>query len=126
MDRKGAIFSVYRAIPGEPGLRSPQVAIAVGEIGGPTMKTLTMVFVAAVMAFGIAGCNDNKSTKTTVKKEVKVDENGNETVKTKTETETRTVNENNNSGTVREEKIIIKEKSNDDNLIKLGPLEVKK
>ena len=90
------------------------------------MKNILMVFVAAVIAAGIGGCNDNKATKTTVRKEVKIDENGNETVKTKTETETRTVNDSNTSGTVREEKIIIKDNDRDENLIKLGPLEVKK
>jgi hypothetical protein len=126
VDREGAISRVHRAIPGEPGFRPPQAALTRGLIGGLRMKTLTMLFTLAVMAVGIGGCNDNKSTKTTVKKEIKVDEHGNETVKSKTETETRTINDSNNSGTVREEKIIIKEKDTDDNLIKLGPLEVKK
>jgi hypothetical protein len=53
--------------------------------------------------------DDDRATTTTVKKETKIDENGNEKVKTETKTETKTG-----------------DRSTDDNLIKIGPLEVKK
>ena len=60
------------------------------------MKRMTWIF-AAVFSLLLAGCNDSK---TTIKKETKVDSQGNEKTKIETKTETR---EPNGDSTTRKE-----------------------
>ena len=86
------------------------------------MKTLTPFILIAVLAgaIGLTGCGDS-STHTTVKKETKIDSDGNE--KTKIETKTETVsNSGGNSTTTKEVKV----EGHDDPIVKLGPVEINK
>lgn len=112
------------------------------------MKLFLSMMVSAAMLAGISGCNDE--THTTVKKEYKIDGNGNEKVKTETKTTTtdygnprtdrddRTttttvkkeskIDDNGNEKIKTETKTETNVGDRDDhgNLIKIGPLEVKK
>lgn len=83
------------------------------------MKKLLALGLTAVFAFGFTACGDVDTNKTTViKKETKIDGDGNE--KTKIETKTVESNQKSSDGTVH----VIEEKK--DPIIKLGPLEVNK
>jgi len=106
--------------------------------------------VSAAMLVGVTGCNSESQT--TVKREVKVDGNGNEKVKTETRTTTTDLNSPNTYNDDRTTTTTVKKESkvndngdtkvktetktdtrtgdtvirNDDNLVKIGPLEIKK
>ncbi len=88
------------------------------------MKTLTPLFFIAALAGStlLTGCGDT-TTHTTVKKETKIDDNGNE--KTKIETKTETVSNSGgdrNSSTTKEVRV----EGRDDPIVKLGPVEINK
>jgi hypothetical protein len=88
------------------------------------MKVLSSMALIGACAFGLTGCSDTSSNKTTtVKKETKIDSDGNEKTKIETKTEETTVktpdSSTNNTTTVR----TVEVKS--DPLIKIGPLEIK-
>jgi hypothetical protein len=113
-----------------------------------TMKKYLPLMVTAAMLVGFSGCNDE--THTTVKKEVKVDGNGNEKVKTETKTttidrnDTRTGSDDRTTTTTVKKETKVDDSGNekvktetktetkvgdrdaDGNLIKIGPLEIKK
>ena len=84
------------------------------------MKTLIKL-IAPLLLIGMLGCESNTTTNTTVKKETKIDSDGNEKTTVKTQTEQTTIN--NNDPDHRETRIEVK---HDDPVIKLGPLEVHK
>jgi hypothetical protein len=112
------------------------------------MKLFLSSMVCVAMAIGFSGCNDE--THTTVKKEVKVDGNGNEKVKTETKTTTtdygnpRTDRDDRTTTTTvkKESKVdsdgnekvktetktetTVGDRDEHGNLIKIGPLEIKK
>ena len=112
------------------------------------MKYFMGTLLSAALLTGFTGCNEE--TNTTVKKEIKVDGNGNEKVKTETKTETKDygdprtdrddrtttttvkkeskVDDNGNEKVKTETKTETTVGDRDDrgNLIKLGPLEIKK
>ena len=88
------------------------------------MKALSTIALLAACVFGLTGCNDTSSNKTTtVKKETKIDSDGNEKTKIETKTEETTVktppSQDNSTTTVR----TVEVKS--DPVIKIGPLEIK-
>lgn len=88
------------------------------------MKTLSTFALIGVCALGLTGCNETSSNKTTtVKKETKIDSDGNERTKVETKTEETTVKtpdtSANNTTTVK----TVEVKS--DPVIKIGPLEIK-
>ncbi len=88
------------------------------------MKAFLSMALIGACALGLTGCNDTSSNKTTtVKKETKIDSDGNEKTKIETKTEETTVktpdSSANNTTTVR----TVEVKS--DPLIKIGPLEIK-
>ena len=84
------------------------------------MKTLIKL-IAPLLLIGILGCESNTTTNTTIKKETKIDSDGNEKTTIKTQTEQTTIN--NNDPDRHETRIEVK---HDDPVIKLGPLEVHK
>jgi hypothetical protein len=89
------------------------------------MKIFSTMALIGACAFGLTGCNETNSNKTTtVKKETKIDSNGNEKTKIETKTEETTVktpapSTNSETTTVR----TVEVKS--DPVIKIGPLEIK-
>jgi hypothetical protein len=85
------------------------------------MKTLTALFLSTAL-LGLTGCGDS-TTNTTIKKETKVDSNGNEKTKIETKTETRSTNDRSDATTTRE---IHEDKPDGDTIVKVGPLEIKK
>ncbi len=90
------------------------------------MRKMMAVLIVASLVLGLTACGDTQVNKTTeVKKEVKVDSDGNE--KTRVETTTVETTERRKDGTVivKEEKppIVREEK---DPIVKLGPIEIRK
>lgn len=85
------------------------------------MKTFAMMVLAVALA-GLTGCG-NSETQTTVKKETKIDSNGNEKTKIETKTETRSNTGGDSSTTTTKE---VKIEGHDDPIVKLGPVEINK
>lgn len=88
------------------------------------MKALSSLALIGFCLLGLTGCNETSSNKTTtVKKETKIDSDGNEKTKIETKTEETTVKKPdssaNNTTTVK----TVEVKS--DPVIKIGPLEIK-
>lgn len=88
------------------------------------MKSFTPIIFAAALAglAGLSGCG-NSETRTVVKKETKIDSDGNEKTKIETKTETRSNSGSDLSTTTKKE---IKVESRDDPIVKLGPVEITK
>jgi len=95
------------------------------------MKAFSMLM-ATVALLVMSGCNDappvnNTQTTKKTKTEVKVNDDGTKKTKTETTTEEKPINSTTTErrdGVAVERKIEIKDR--DENLIKIGPLEVKK
>lgn len=91
------------------------------------MNKVIATFCAAAV-FALAGCGDSNTNKTTtIKRETKIDGDGNERTKVETKTEETSVRTtdpvvNHNTEVVREKTVEVK----GDPIIKLGPLEVHK
>ena len=110
------------------------------------MKLFLAIAASCALAAGLAGCGGE--THTTVKKEVKVDDKGNESVKTETKTTTidrkdpgttkddktttttvkkeSKVDENGNESVKTEKKTETKVGDDKETVLKIGPVEVKK
>ena len=112
------------------------------------MKCFMALLVSAALLAGLSACNTE--THKTVKKEIKVDDKGNEKVKTETKTTTIDYNDPRNPADDRTTTTTVKEETkidesgnekvkaetktetktgdrvDDGNLIKIGPLEIKK
>ena len=87
------------------------------------MKTIYSLLFATLIAGcagGLSGCGETHST-TVIKKETKIDSNGNE--HTKIETKTVETTDRGNEPAPRE-RVIIEEKK--DPIVKIGPLEIRK
>jgi hypothetical protein len=88
------------------------------------MKHFTTLFLSAAL-LALTGCGDT-TTNTTVKKETKIDGNGNEKTKIETKTETRTTNDRSDATPTREVREIKVERKDSDPIVKVGPLEINK
>ena len=89
------------------------------------MKAFLAITFIVAGALGISGCGDTNSNKTTtVKKETKIDSNGNEKTKIETKTEETTVRTTEPAPTQATTTVRTVEVRNDP-IIKLGPLEIK-
>lgn len=87
------------------------------------MKTLSALFLSTAL-LALTGCGDTQ-TNTTVKKETKIDSNGNEKTKIETKTETRSTNDRSDATTTREVHEV-KVDNGSDHIVKVGPLEINK
>ena len=83
------------------------------------MKKIATTILVVSCIFGLSSCGDSNKT-TIIKKESKIDSDGNERTKIETKTEETTVR--NGDGTVIHEHPIEVKK---DPIVKLGPLEIK-
>jgi hypothetical protein len=90
------------------------------------MRLLLTIALIGASVLGMSGCNDTSSNKTTtVKKETKIDGNGNEKTKIETKTEETTVRTP-EPAPVQEKTVVRTIEVRNDPIIKLGPLEIKK